>query len=403
MPLMPLPSPPLSSSRPSTVALRAASAAVPAPAATSVRTGPWPPPEPAPFAVPGCEHVLLSPLPGAPEIACGADDADVAAAAGRCHGEAVERLTAWRHDPLPAPLRGAPHLRAACFAQDGVLPIPSGIATTVEELTDLDSVSGLVTVDRAAVGLGGPGWFPAGSTGLAAAVGHRAAIAAGAWEVLERDLLTAWWRDRTPAAALPAASDTRSLAVSAELGARGIALHALAIGPGCILVAAVDDARELVAVGTSAGPDPDRRRRKATQEALISLAQLTALLPSAGDRRLLDRPAAEDRSLAGTLRLLLDPRFAAEIRARVDAARPADRSAARSAGYAVVDPDLEDGPVGEDPVRLLRERGRRVLAVELRSPESRWAGLTVMRVLAPGARTPLPRSVRPTELPVPLA
>lgn len=355
---------------------------------TSLRTGPWPPARRAQFRVPACAHVLLSPLPGIPETACGADADDPHAARLRCGAEAVERITAWQADTATTAGSASPRvsrLDPDLFAQEDCRPVPSGQDALVHELLDADTLDGLFLIDRAAVSLGTTGWFPAGSTGYAAAPTRAEAIVSAAWEVLERDLLTAWWRGAEPA--VRQGVDHQD---SEELKADGIEVSAVRIGDHCTAVVAFDRARELAAVGSSAGADDLRRCVKATQEALITLAQLRHLLTArtVADRNTLDNPAEAAMGLEDTLLLLLDPRFAAQITSRFEDI-PSERT----------DPVR----ASDDPVRVLRGRGHRVFVAELRSPESEWAGLTVVRVLAAGASNPLPRGLRPTELPVPLA
>ena len=263
--------------------------------------------------------------------------------------------------------------------------MPSGQDALVHELLGADTPDGLFLIDRAAVSLGTTGWFPAGSTGYAAAPTRAEATASAAWEVLERDLLTAWWRGAEPA--VRQGVDHQD---SEELKADGIEVSAVQIGDHCTAVVVFDRARDLAAVGSSAGVDGPCRCVKATQEALITLAQLRHLLAAraVADRSTLDNPAEASMGLEDTLLLLLDPRFAARIMSRFEDV-PSERT----------DPVR----ASDDPVRVLRDRGHRVFVAELRSPESEWAGLTVVRVLAAGAGNPLQRGLRPTELPVPLA
>lgn len=367
----------------------------------SERTGPWPVPRTIPFPVPATAlHAYLTTLPGTPETACGAAFDDPAAALARCRGEAVERITAWRPDELERAVPGMRVLETGRFSSEGVRARPAGgPRIVVEELLDAGTVRGRWAVDAAAVVLGAGGWFPAGSTGLAAAPDEHEAVQAGAWELLERDLLTRWWRGWEDSVALPA--ERRGLGLHEDLE-----LRARLLGGWCVAVAARERRSGLVTVGAAAGPQPERAYRKAVLEALVSLGQLRALLQEthplgielpAGRRVLaLDRHRFTD--LAHNLLALADPRLAGRVWQRFVERRPVPAADVRVTGDSTAAREQEP-----DPVRLLRVRGHRAFRARLGSPESRWAGLRVCRVLSPTTLAPLPYSVEPTALPVPLA
>lgn len=362
----------------------------------SARTGPWTAPRPPEFAVPGVPHVVLSSVLGTPETACGADHDDAETARTRCRAEAVERATAWRPDRVGWGVAATSTYAAAppqWFAQGHVAPSLSGHTVVVDEVGDDGAPAGRVAIDRAAVTLGTNGWFPAGSTGLAVAGSGADAVRHGAWEVLERDLLTRWWRGEIEA---------DDVAGSLPAAPTGVRTRAVRVAEACTVVAAVDDRWELAAVGAAAGDRTDLCAAKARTEALISLAQLrhtlahteiaTRTAPTVptvpADRRGLDLPHRLFMSLADTLVALCDPRFAAAIETRFDAAHPVHHRASAQ--------------VRRDPVTLLHSRGHHVLVATLDSPEARWQRLAVRKVLASGVRTPLPRAAHPHDLPVPL-
>ncbi len=360
------------------------------------------------------------PLPGGSHTVCGAALDDPALAALRCVAEGAERYAA-ATATLPVRVARAEHLAEYLDEHPDeaaiCLPADLGAATHPDELSWTAGVllagagENTVWVPTAAATLpgideaGSAAWYPQGSTGLGAGRDRDDAVRAAAYEVIERHHLASAWEHRTSLVELSPPGGWVSRLRAEQLTAQVYAVPG-EVDAAVLLAVLTDPARGLLGAGSACRHDPSSAATKAFEEAAVALAQAAelddaatvtelrdgypALRPHRPDRRYLDDYRTDDRDYAGAtelathLQLYLDPRVQAELRSWLARATPG--SWARL-------------PRCTDPPAALASAGLRPVGIELPTTELDRVGLHVWRVLAPGARTPVPAAVTGTAPP----
>jgi ribosomal protein S12 methylthiotransferase accessory factor len=240
--------------------------------------------------------------------------------------------------------------------------------------------------------------------GVAAGPTRAAAERSALEELIERDAVTTWWHSGAPAVKLDPAADP---ALAADLWARepdaGIAYHFIVI-PSLIQVPVIgvlieDQRRGIVALGTACRATPLAAARKALAEAIYLHGFSRELLdPGSGvwraveagvfDRRFY-RPFRADRAylddfrtdyhdvidLATHAQLYLDPRMHTHLRRILDV---------ESAGTVSAVPAVDAQDARAEYLGRLSLHGIRAVSIDVTSADVRSAGLTVVRVIAPG-------------------
>jgi ribosomal protein S12 methylthiotransferase accessory factor len=232
--------------------------------------------------------------------------------------------------------------------------------------------------------------------GVAAGAGLAAAQESAACELIERDTVELWWHAGVPA---PAVDPAHPAIVDALAGADpelSFTVLALPNRFGLpVIVAIVDDpAGDFACLGSACRPDAAAAIRKALIEAIHLRRMFHGLLdpdgvhwtavrrgdvhhgltrPFRADRRYLDdfRPDFSDvTDLLQQALAHLDPRM-----------RPRRRSllAARTHSDVVTPPDA-----AMSAIEALRADGRRLLSVDLTTPDVASVGLAAVRLIVPG-------------------
>ncbi|WP_109507926.1 YcaO-like family protein [Nocardioides speluncae] len=312
--------------------------------------------------------------PGGPVTVAGAAlDGDVDTALARCVAEGVERYAAMvpRPDAWLAAVDGTP------VARNAVLGHLSPLAAPPED-----------------------GYYPQGSTGLAAGPTLAAATESAAAEVVERDTLARAWRAGTPMprTALPAA--LAELALAEELSVSAHLLPVRATVARVAVVALRHGGRRLIGVGSAYRPEPVDGLAKAFTEAVVSLAQQAELAdpvtgpglaagagldPWRADRRYAAGGWAHVADIAQHAQLLLDPELQEAVWERFV-----------GLGFETVAAQPPQPAASVAAMELLDD----AVLVELSTPDC--APYVVVRVLAAGAEVVRPAGDRPEELPCPL-
>lgn len=250
--------------------------------------------------------------------------------------------------------------------------------------------------------------------GLAAGPDRRAAETAAMEELIERDTVELWWDSDEPALGVELPDDLhRTMTACADPALEYVVLQIP--GPWRVPVLGVavrDPELDIVALGTAARPDPADAVLKAAGEA-ISLRSLSkglldqgaglwqaaelglfdsgALKPWRADRRYLDSYAADFHDVTDLLcqsQIYLDPRT-----------RPWTEHLFAPAGRVPLG-DL--ATVAGDPWphyrdELTRIGGQPPVSVDLTTADVAEAGLSVVRVVAPGVYTNAPAGFAPRD------
>lgn len=350
-------------------------------------------------------------LSGSPVTVAGAA-LSVAEARSACVGEAAERYAALvprEPEVIASETELADgHRRYVPAASLGARPSP----LPDEKIAWLTALDGrLVPLEAArgnlvAPGVGTPS-YSQGSTGLAAGPTADQALHAGAAEVIERDAVARAWSAGT---LRPAATDqvlpAPLLLASGDAGLEAV-VHLLPTGCPSSPVAFVglrDPRTRLVGVGAAYRSDVTSAVSKAWVEAVVSIAQAAeltdptigpplceaaGLAPWRADRRYAGADWSGVTDLAQHAQLLLDPDLATRVWALLGDERSPAAALPRQPGRPAWD--------------LSMDRFDDVVAVDLTTSDLRAAGdLTVVRVLAVGARTVRPAGISPEKLPCPL-
>ena len=226
----------------------------------------------------------------------------------------------------------------------------------------------------------------AGSTGVSAHPSPAAAVRHSLLEVLERDLMWRSWYGTGPVTVLPEPPlDPPLEKVTGGLGARATAL--ILPGPGttaCVVVCLHTEGEREQSFGARCVAD----RRDATLRHGMAVAAYEALMVRWSMGTAVAGRAGEEM---GRETGAWSPRGALE---HAVAAFRSGNSLAHWRSKATTDQEVGVVPAGTAPepdlASLLAEHtGEEVVAVDTTTPGARAAGVTVMRVVAPGAR-PLP-------------
>ncbi|MEU4539541.1 YcaO-like family protein [Streptosporangium sp. NPDC023825] len=252
--------------------------------------------------------------------------------------------------------------------------------------------------------------------GIAAGPSARAARTAALEEVIERDATVVWWAGELPARPVTGAGHPAApLLPEAEpgwyraAGASGSCRYRVVAIPTVFEVAVVgvllDDPRTGIAVfGVAARPDPAEAVRKALAEAVTLRRYALGLIDPEGeiwaaaaagviDARIF-KPHRADRRYADDYRgdfrdvvdlgchsqLWLDPRMRAHL-APITACTDA---------IALADLPHVDGDVLDGYLERVAARGLDAYAADLTTPDIAAAGLSVARVIVPGAYSNAP-------------
>ncbi|WP_326553906.1 YcaO-like family protein [Micromonospora sp. NBC_01813] len=254
--------------------------------------------------------------------------------------------------------------------------------------------------------------------GIGAGTTTDAAVASALSELVERDAMTLTWTARLVGARLPTPAWLRGPATGAT-GALRTRLCRFPSELGLPVLGALvhDTVDDYVTLGTACHPDPDTAAAKALAEALhvqmvmrdlddphgafaaVAAAPGSPLKPWRADRTYLRdyRTDWHDATDPGChLQAYLDPELAHGLIDAVDSWPLADTSTRPAHPAEPARPSRSAGPVAPaqaDPgaarrVRLLVDQvqahGFDAVAVDVTTPDVRWAGLHVVRAVVPG-------------------
>lgn len=241
------------------------------------------------------------------------------------------------------------------------------------------------------------------SAGIAAGATLEHAERSALEELFERDATAIWWLSGAPATALDLAGDPALYPALAEARACGLAVSFIAIpcafGAPVVGAFVQDPAHTVVAFGTACRPSAEAAAAKALTEAIVThtlsleLADPgSAFWAAVGSGRLPRRPYQpyrqdrayrdelhddwrELRDLRMHVQLYLDPRMQRGLSIRLGAAKLETRPGATP---------IPPANAREVYLARLAARGHRAIAVDLTTPDVRAAGLSVVRIVAPG-------------------